>query len=63
MYWKCFTVILGAVVGLKGAGHGGADFKWAGHVVGVSLSHLGLKKFTQWYSVVLVCSGSVLRPF
>ena len=41
------------MVGLKGAGHGGADLKWAGHVVGVSLSHLGSKKFTQWYSVVL----------
>jgi hypothetical protein len=25
MYWECFTVILGGVVGLKGAGHGGAD--------------------------------------
>jgi hypothetical protein len=43
----------GGVVGLKGAGHGGTDLKWAGHVGGVSLSHLGLKKFTQWYSVVL----------
>jgi hypothetical protein len=58
MYWECFTAILGGVVGLKGAGHGGADLKWAGHVVGVSLSHLGSKKFTQcsgtqWYSVVL----------
>jgi hypothetical protein len=53
MYWECFTAILGGVVGLKGAGHGWADLKWAGHVVGVSLSHLGSKKFTQWYSVVL----------
>jgi hypothetical protein len=48
------------VVGLKGAGHGGADLKWAGHVVGVSLSHLGSKKFTQWYSVVL--SGFQYEP-
>jgi hypothetical protein len=43
----------GGVVGLKGAGHGGVDLKWAGHVGGVSLSHFGLKKFTQWYSVGL----------
>jgi hypothetical protein len=49
------------VVGLKGAGHGGADLKWAGQVVGVSLSHLGSKKFTQWYSVVL--SGFQYKPF
>jgi hypothetical protein len=39
MYWECFTVILGGVVGLKVAGHGGVDLKWAGHVAGVSLSH------------------------
>jgi hypothetical protein len=37
----------------KRGGHGGADLKWAGHVGGVSLIHLGLKKFTWWYSVVL----------
>jgi hypothetical protein len=60
MYWECFTAILGGVVGLKGAEHGGADLKWAGHVVGVSLSHLGSKKFTQWYSVVL--SGNQYEP-
>jgi hypothetical protein len=53
MYWDCFVAIFGGVVGLKGAGHGGMDLKWAGHVGGVSLSHLGSKKFTRWYSVVL----------
>jgi hypothetical protein len=43
------VVILGDVVGLKGAGHVGADLKWAGLVVGVSLSHLVLLSATQWY--------------
>jgi hypothetical protein len=56
MYWDCFVAIFGGVVGLKGAGHGGMDLKWAGHVGGVSLSHLGSKKFTRWYSVVFSMS-------
>jgi hypothetical protein len=52
MYWDCFVAIFGGVDGLKGAGHGGIDLKWAGHVGGVSLSHLGSKKTlggTRWF--------------
>jgi hypothetical protein len=43
------------------------SLKWAGHVGGVSLSHLGLKNFTQWYSVIFSmsplapCFGNSLR--
>jgi hypothetical protein len=60
MYWECFTAILGGVVGLKGAGHGEADLKGAGNVGGVSLSHLGLKKFTQWYWTSIFWTGFFL---